>query len=60
MLARRLGEVRAELRQDHAGQSITHIANQWGFHHLSRFAALYRRQFGELPSETIRAGDLSR
>ena len=56
MLTRRLGEVRAELRQDHVGQSITRIASQWGFHHLSRFAAFYRRQFGELPSETIRAG----
>jgi AraC-like DNA-binding protein len=31
-----------------------------GFHHPSRFAALYRRQFGELPSETMRAGDSSR
>ena len=55
MLARRLGEVRAELRQDPLGQSITRIANRWGFHHLSRFAGLYRRQFGELPSDTIRA-----
>jgi AraC family ethanolamine operon transcriptional activator len=60
MLARRLGEVRAELRQDHAGQSITRVANQWGFHHLSRFAAMYRRQFGELPSETMRTGNPSR
>ena len=60
MLARRLGEVRAELRLDHAGQSITRIANQWGFHHLSRFAARYRRQFGELPSQTMWAGDPSR
>ena len=60
MLARRLGEVRAELRRDHASQPITRIANQWGFHHLSRFAALYRRQFGELPSKTMRAGNPSR
>jgi AraC family ethanolamine operon transcriptional activator len=58
-LARRLGEVRAELRQDDGELSITRIANQWGFHHLSRFAALYRRQFGELPSETIRASRCS-
>jgi len=54
MLARRLDGVRAELRQNHDGQSITRIANQWGFNHLSRFAALYRRQFGELPSQTNR------
>lgn len=55
MLARRLDEVRAELRRDPDRQSITRVANQWGFHHLSRFAALYRRQFGELPSETTGA-----
>jgi AraC family ethanolamine operon transcriptional activator len=52
MLSRRLDGVRAELRQNHDGQPITRIANQWGFNHLSRFAALYRRQFGELPSQT--------
>jgi len=60
MLARQLDGVRAELRQNHDGQSITRIANQWSFNHLSRFAALYRRQFGELPSETTRAGHPSR
>lgn len=60
MLARRLDGVRAELRQNHDGQSITHTANQWGFNHLSRFAASYRRQFGELPSQTMRAGNPSR
>jgi AraC family ethanolamine operon transcriptional activator len=55
MLARRLDGVRAELTQNHDGQSITTIASQWGFNHLGRFAASYRRQFRELPSETIRA-----
>ena len=59
LLARRLDGVRAELRQDHADLSVTRIANRWGFDHLSRFAAFYRRQFGELPSETIRAGRAS-
>jgi AraC family ethanolamine operon transcriptional activator len=60
MVARRLDGVRAELRQNHDGQSITCIANEWGFNHLSRFAASYRRQFGELPSQTMRAGSPSR
>jgi AraC family ethanolamine operon transcriptional activator len=60
MLARRLGGVRADLRQDPVGKSITRIANQWGFDHLSRFAAQYARQFGELPSETMRADHSSR
>jgi AraC family ethanolamine operon transcriptional activator len=55
LLARRLDGVRAELRQGDDGLSITRIANRWGFDHLSRFAAFYRRHFGELPSETIRA-----
>lgn len=55
MLARRLAGARAELRQDTDALSITRIANRWGFDHLSRFAAFYRRQFAELPSETIRA-----
>jgi AraC family ethanolamine operon transcriptional activator len=59
MLARRLDGVRAELRQSHDGQSITCIANEWGFSHLSRFATSYRRQFGELPSRTMRAGNPS-
>lgn len=56
MLTWRLGKVRADLRQNHAGQSITWIANHWGFYHLSRFAASYKRLFGELPSETIHTG----
>ena len=60
MLVRRLDGVRAELRQNHDGQSITCIANDWGFNHLSRFAASYRRQFGELPSQTMLAGIPSR
>jgi AraC family ethanolamine operon transcriptional activator len=60
LLARRLDGARAELRQDHDDLSVTRIANRWDFDHLSRFAAFYRRQFGELPSETIRAGNPSR
>jgi AraC family ethanolamine operon transcriptional activator len=60
MLARRLDGVRAELRQNRDGQSITSVANDWGFNHLSRFAASYRRLFGELPSQTMRAGNPSR
>ncbi|MBW2377110.1 MAG: AraC family transcriptional regulator [Deltaproteobacteria bacterium] len=54
LLARRLNGVRAELKQPSGEPSVTHAANSWGFHHLSQFSAFYRRQFGELPSETIR------
>jgi AraC family ethanolamine operon transcriptional activator len=34
---------------------ITEVANQLGYWHMSQFAADYRRQFGELPSATLRA-----
>ena len=33
--------------------TITDLATQWGFWHMSQFAADYKRLFGELPSETI-------
>ena len=55
LLSRRLDGVRRELRNRDPAQLITRVANRWGFHHLSQFAALYARQFGELPSETLRA-----
>ncbi len=32
------------------------VANPWGFWHLGQFAADFRRQFGELPSQYRRAG----
>lgn len=38
------------------GQSVTQIATDCGFHHLSRFASDYRDRFGELPSLTRRKG----
>jgi len=33
--------------------SITQISSQWGFWHMGQFGADYKRQFGELPSETL-------
>jgi AraC-like DNA-binding protein len=33
------------------------IAAIWGFYHLSSFARDYRREFGELPSESLKRGD---
>ena len=33
-------------------RTISDIANDYGFWHMGQFAADYRRQFGELPSET--------
>ena len=51
--AQRLIGARRDLRASSQGETITDIANRWGFWHMGQFAADYRRQFGELPSETI-------
>jgi len=53
---RRLDHARAELSDaiPSDGVSVTDVAMKWGFTHLSNFSALYRRRFGELPSQTLR------
>lgn len=52
MRAARLNGVRRELRQCSA--AVQDVAARWGFWHMGEFAAAYRRQFGELPSQTLR------
>ena len=49
----RLDRVRRDLRLAAPSIKIADIANRWGFWHMGQFAADYRRQFGELPSETL-------
>lgn len=54
LLALRLNGVRRELKNTSTKPStITDLATQWGFWHMSQFASDYRCLFGELPSETI-------
>ena len=51
----RLQQVRRALRG--AGNrhiTVTSVATEFGFYELGRFAADYRRAFGEAPSETLR------
>jgi AraC-like DNA-binding protein len=36
------------------GASVTDVATEFGLSHLGKFAREYRRQFGELPSQTLR------
>jgi len=51
--SRRLSAVRRRLLRANSTAVITDIANDWGFWHMGRFAAEYRKQFGELPSQTL-------
>lgn len=48
----RLRRVRFDLVAELGQHSVTEIALRWGFNHLGRFAAEYRREFGECPHET--------
>jgi len=48
----RLELARADLQKDGAG-SVTKVALDCGFSHLSKFSLDYQRRFGERPSETL-------
>ena len=56
----RLDRVRADLLAADGGRhrspcdSVASVALHWGFAHLGRFSADYRKRFGENPSETLR------
>ncbi len=52
----RLNAVRRALKHGGLHQNLTvqDVAAQWGFWHMSQFAADYRALFYELPSETLR------
>jgi AraC-like DNA-binding protein len=51
----RLDGVHAELTRADPGQvSVAEVAGRWGFSHLGRFAAAYRKRYGESPSHTLR------
>lgn len=52
----RLDAARAELRSaDPSVDTVAAIAARWGFSNLGRFAAMYRGEFGETPSATLRS-----
>jgi AraC-like DNA-binding protein len=52
---RRLERVREELTDAEPGDgvTVTAVAERWGFSHLGGFAALYRKRWGESPSQTL-------
>ena len=47
-------KVRQALLRAEPEESVTAIALSWGFSHLGRFSADYRRRYGESPSQTIK------
>ncbi|MBV1789939.1 helix-turn-helix domain-containing protein [Marinobacterium sp. D7] len=49
----RLNAVHRALLQADSTITVQDIAANWGFWHLSRFAAEYRQLFGERPSDTL-------
>jgi AraC family ethanolamine operon transcriptional activator len=52
----RLNCVRRALLQSGGTKSVTDIASQWGFWHMSQFAKDYSTLFGERPSHTRNVG----
>lgn len=52
VVSRRLALARSLLLSPD-GPSVTRVAVRCGFSHLGRFAGLYRRTYGESPSETV-------
>lgn len=56
----RLSAVRQEILEHGSIRTISEIALGWGFTHLGRFSADYRKLFDEAPSETLRRNDARR
>ena len=51
----RLNKVRRHLKHGRRdGLGVQDVAALWGFWHFGQFSADYKRQFGELPSQTLR------
>ncbi len=56
----RLEQVHAELRlgaAGHPGATVGSVARRYGFTNASRFAAAFRRRFGETPAEVVRQAE---
>jgi AraC-like DNA-binding protein len=54
--SRRLAAARRRLLSPDDNARVAVIALDCGFNHLGRFAAIYRRSYGESPSETLARG----
>ena len=52
----RLLRVYRDLRYAQPGIRVTDVASRWGFTQLGWFSSKYRKEFGELPSDTLQKG----
>ncbi|RUL95932.1 AraC family transcriptional regulator [Rhizobium chutanense] len=50
----RIAAAHRDLLEADAKQAVADIALKWGFTHFGRFAAEYKKRFGQLPSQTLR------
>lgn len=53
----RLNLAREDLRAADGDARVREVASKWGFSHMGAFTRAYRKQFGVLPSRTLRARD---
>lgn len=48
------GVRQALLNEDESQATVAQVAGQWGFVHMGRLARMYKKQFGVLPSDTLK------
>jgi transcriptional regulator GlxA family with amidase domain len=60
MVAERLIHTQMALRASRVATTVTEVATGHGFYQLGRFAAIYKKTFGEAPSETLHAAGFVR
>jgi transcriptional regulator GlxA family with amidase domain len=60
MLSERLLHTQIALRASRVATTVTEVATGHGFYQLGRFAAIYKKTFGEAPSETLHAAGFVR
>jgi transcriptional regulator GlxA family with amidase domain len=61
MMAERLQGVQVALKERRGiTMTVTEVATDHGFYQLGRFAAIYKKTFGEMPSTTLHSASVAR